>query len=143
MSRIERNRQLMICRLTPDLRIVGVNDAYAWRVGMPLRDLDGIAMSDFLPQSVLDMILADFRLLTPDNPVVVRVHESTDGEDGSVWEEWICAGRFDDGGELVEIDTFGRNITEARRSEIRFREPGSPRSSGSSARAFWVQAGPC
>ena len=122
LSRIERNKQLMICRLTPDLRIVGANEAYAWRVGMPLGDLDGIAMSDFVPQSVLDMILADFKLLTPDNPVVVRVHESTDGDDGSVWEEWICVGRFEENGGLVEIDTIGRNITEARRSEIRFRE---------------------
>jgi PAS domain S-box-containing protein len=122
LSRIERNRQLMICRLTPDLRIVGANEAYAWRVGMTLEELDGISMSDFVPQSVLDMILADFRLLSLSNPVVVRVHETTDGADGSVWEEWICAGRFDDAGRLVEIDTFGRNITEARRAEIRFRE---------------------
>lgn len=122
LSHIERNEQLMVCRLTPDLRIVGANEAYAGRVGLSLEELDGIPMSDFVPQGVVDMILADFTLLAPDNPVVFRVHETTDGEDGSVWEEWVCAGRFDDAGRLIEIDTFGRNITEARRSDIRLRE---------------------
>jgi diguanylate cyclase (GGDEF)-like protein/PAS domain S-box-containing protein len=109
-------REMVLC-WRPDLRVSFANRSCAQALGLEPSALLGGRLPDVLPpafragaerhcQSVLARLMAD--------------HRSHDGEwsvetgDGSRWFQWRDMGVFDTSGNLVEVRSFGMDVTESR-----------------------------
>lgn len=105
----------MIFRYVRDGTLVFVNDACCRQIGKPRGELLGqawtlIPIADDQPQ-----FKRQLELLTQHNPIatVDSRFRSSDGEDR--WGQFVNRAFFDEGGNLSEIQSVGRDITEHRR----------------------------
>jgi PAS domain S-box-containing protein len=107
----------MIVRWKPDGTRTFVNQAYCRVFGCSPENCIG---TSFYPQVVgeyRERIREKIRSLTPDNPVATEIHESITGSGELRWQEWTDRGIFDAQGNLLELQSTGRDITERKRAE--------------------------
>jgi PAS domain S-box-containing protein len=107
----------MIVRWKPDGTRTFVNQAYCRVFGCTPANCIG---TSFYPQIVgeyRERIREKIRLLTPDNPIATEIHESITGSGELRWQEWTDRGIFDSQGNLLELQSTGRDITERKRAE--------------------------
>ena len=109
-----------VARYTPEGRTTFVNDAYCRYMGMSNEELLKRAVSDF------DLIVPQDRRrhdehvlsLTLEEPSRAIIFRSYSPHDGSIrWEEWTDTGIFDASGQLVAMQSIGRDITERKLAE--------------------------
>ena len=104
----------LICRRLPDGTITFANDAYCGYVGIPCGDLIGRRYALTIPADDLARIQESLASLTPDHPVSTVEHRVI-MPDGSVrWQQWTDTAFFDERGSVVEYQSVGRDITDAR-----------------------------
>ncbi len=104
----------MICRRLPDGTITFANDAYCRYAGIPCRDLVGRRYAPMVPaddQARVRQILAS---LTPDHPVSTVEHRVVMPDGRVRWQQWTDTAFFDEEGFVVEYQSVGRDITDAR-----------------------------
>jgi len=107
----------LILRFTPDLVTTFVNRTYCEYHGIRCEDIVGKSFKDHIHPGDMPSFRERLMALTPENPVLAGV-ERTLMSDGDIrWQEWIDRGIFDQRGELVEIQSIGRDVTERRRTE--------------------------
>ena len=111
------NQTEFVVRWLPDGTRTFVNESYCRYFGVSEEQCVG---TSFLPlvapefrQAVLDKVLS----LTPDSPVAVDEHLSYDACGKLCWQEWRCRGVFDALGNLTELISTGRDVTERRLAE--------------------------
>lgn len=112
----------VICRFRADGTFTFVNDVYCCFFGKTRQELLG---RQWQPRAVADdlpMIEAKLATLSPDNPVILvenRVYSQT----GEVrWMQFINRAFFGRDGQLREIQSVGRDITDRRRMEVALEE---------------------
>ncbi|BBL69111.1 PAS domain S-box protein [Methanoculleus chikugoensis] len=104
----------LICRRLPDGTITFANDAYCGYVGIPCGDLIGRRYALTIPADDQARIQESLASLTPDHPVSTVEHRVI-MPDGSVrWQQWTDTAFFDERGSVVEYQSVGRDITDAR-----------------------------
>ncbi|WP_292517242.1 PAS domain S-box protein [Methanoculleus sp.] len=104
----------LIYRWLPDGTITFANDAYCRCIGISCEDLVG--------RRHLPTVLADDRArvrqnlasLTPDHPASTVEHRVVMPEGGVRWQQWTDTAFFNDEGSVVEYQSVGRDITDAR-----------------------------
>ncbi|MGI9437910.1 MAG: PAS domain-containing protein [Geminicoccaceae bacterium] len=100
------------CVISPDLRIILANAAFARRFNQPPDVLRGMDYCNLVSDPLRGHILAALGALTPDEPTCVLQLEKPP-EAGSVWiTEFHGRAIFNDHGGLIEYQTFGRELTE-------------------------------
>ena len=106
-----------ITRFRPDGTITFANDAYCRYFGFDCQEIIG---RTFIPSltgedhNLLRDHFAQISLLSPERSIEHRIVMP----DGDVrWQEWIDRGIFDKDGNLVEIQSVGRDITERKSIE--------------------------
>lgn len=104
----------LICRWLPDGTITFANDAYCRNVGIPCEDLLGRRYVPTVPPDDLARIRQNQASLTPDHPAVTVEHRVVLPEGGVRWQQWTDTAFFDEEGSVVEYQSVGRDITEAR-----------------------------
>lgn len=106
-----------ILRVDPAGKISFVNEAYCRRIGRQRRDLLGMRLTDFIVLSPEDRKAYEALLvdLTPDNPISQTEIRSTTPDGRVLHTHWTDSGIFDEGGNLVELQSVGRDITEQKR----------------------------
>lgn len=116
LSSVIQTQHEMICRFLPDTTLTFVNQPYCRMFGKDEKELLGKKFIDFIPQQVrqgiLDKISAmNEKILSNSSEFEV---EFADGQ--MRWLEWIDKAILADG-EVVEIQSTGRDITEKKLSD--------------------------
>jgi len=110
-----------ICRFLPDGTHVFVNDAYCRYFGVASEDILGHTFSPTLYPDDRKAVAAFFATLTPQKPVGNIDHRII-MPDGTVrWQRWSDRAIFDDKGNVVDYQSVGRDITEYKEAEERYR----------------------
>lgn len=118
-----------VLRSSPDTTITFANEAFCKALGRSLEEVMGLKWSDFINSNDLESIHRQLSTLTPAHPSFITENRNlrTDGQIG--WTQWINQGIFDEQGQLIEIQSAGRDITtlkqieqELRASEERFQK---------------------
>ncbi|BAQ65255.1 PAS domain S-box protein [Geminocystis sp. NIES-3709] len=111
-----------ILRSHPDTTITFANEALCFALGCTLEEMVGKKWIDFANPEDLETILLKITKLTPENPGFVT--ENRDKRNNRVvgWTQWINQGIFNDLGELTEIQSVGRDITDLKKIELALRK---------------------
>lgn len=110
----------MIVRWKPDGTRTFVNQAYARVFGGTPEDHIGTNFFPLIQPEYREKIRQKIRSVTPQQPVATEIHQSI--ADGEVrWQEWTDRGIFNSEGELVELQSTGRDITERVKAEEQLR----------------------
>jgi PAS domain S-box-containing protein len=112
-----------IVRMRPDGRLTFANDAYCRYMGMSREQLldPGYDDTQVLEPEERQRYWQALRRLTPEQPVVVLETQPHLPGGRRPVEQWSHRGIFDHAGQLVEIQSVGRDITEQRLAEERLR----------------------
>ena len=124
----QRYRQLvqtqsdLICRSLPDTTITFANESLCRVLGFSLEELKGKKWLDFANPNDLQNILERISQLTPEKPSFLSENRyaRVNGQIG--WTQWINQGIFNTQGELIDIQSVGRDITELKQVESALRE---------------------
>lgn len=110
----------MIVRWKPDGTRTFVNQAYARLFGGKPEDYIGTSFYPLIHEEYREKIRKKILSITPDQPLRTEIHQSV--ADGEVrWQEWTDRGIFNQKGELVELQSTGRDITERVKAEEKLR----------------------
>jgi len=107
----------LILRFTPDLVTTFANRTYCDYHGVRCEDIVGKSFKDHVYPGDMPSLKERLMGLTPENPVLAG-EERTLMAGGEIrWQEWTDRGIFDPRGNLVEIQSIGRDVTERKRTE--------------------------
>ena len=112
----------LISRCTPDGVRTFVNRAYCDYHGKPAEELLGKSIFDLVPPRDRKKIRESFANMTVEKPVHSYEHRVLRPDGKLALNHWLDHAIFDDCGELREIQSIGRDITEQRETEARLRE---------------------
>ncbi|MGP1384803.1 MAG: EAL domain-containing protein [Thainema sp.] len=112
-----------ILRSQPDTTITFANPSLCRALGITLSQIVGKKWVDFAnPDDLEQDAFRRLAELTPDNPRCFVENRDTraDGQDG--WTQWLNEGIFDAAGQLIEIQSVGRDITDLKQTEAALRQ---------------------
>jgi PAS domain S-box-containing protein len=119
----------LVSRFTPDGRLSFVNDAFCRFFEKSNEELMGKNWHPLKVDEDVASIEKKMLTLSPSNPSVFIENRVISGKGDVHWIQFINSGFFDPQGNLVEIQSVGRDITERkqveenlRQSETRFRD---------------------
>ena len=101
----------LILRSLPDTTITFANDAVCLALGKSLKDIIGLRWSSFVPPEEVDGINRKIAALTPDKLTFESINQDYRSDNEIGWTQWINFGIFGDRGQLLEIQSVGRDIT--------------------------------
>ena len=111
----------MIIRWNPDGTRTFVNEAYCRGVGASSERLLGSSFAPHIPESDWAYLQGCIRALTPEHPVAIALQQDRKGSDVVRWQEWTHRGIFDADGQLAEVQSTGRDITQRLTDEKKIR----------------------
>lgn len=103
-----------VLRMTPDGKLTFVNDAYCRYHGRSRQELLSPDWCDYdvLSDEERARFVAYLERLTPDAPVASIELENLLPGHSRRWSAWNDRGIFDESGQLIEVQSVGRDITE-------------------------------
>ncbi|PKL61363.1 MAG: hypothetical protein CVV31_11845 [Methanomicrobiales archaeon HGW-Methanomicrobiales-2] len=104
----------LICRRLPDGTLTFVNEAYCRYIGIPCGDLLGRRYAPTVPVDDQVRIQQSLASLAPDHPVSTVEHRMIMPDGRVRWQQWTVTAFFDERGSVVEYQSVGRDITDAR-----------------------------
>lgn len=107
----------LISRFTADGRYTFVNNIYCRFFGKAAEELLGRAWRPVCHPDDVDRIEAQLRALSPTTPTVVIENRVFSSSGEARWLQFANRGFFNDAGQLVEIQSVGRDITERKQVE--------------------------
>ncbi|MEW6303236.1 MAG: PAS domain S-box protein [Verrucomicrobiota bacterium] len=108
-----------IVRWRPDGVRTFVNEAYARYFGEPKEELIGTSFFPLISEEHREMILRKIQSITPSNPSAIDEHLSYRADRALRWQVWVDHGIFDPHGNLVELQSVGRDIHEHKEAQQR------------------------
>ncbi|MGI0480802.1 ATP-binding protein [Geminocystis sp. CENA526] len=106
-----------IIRSNPDTTITFVNEALCVALGCQADEVIGKKWIDFANPDDLKTTLVKITQLTLENPSFRTENRDNRGNGEIGWTQWINQGIFNENGELIEIQSVGRDITEQKIAE--------------------------
>ena len=105
-----------VCRYLPDGTLTFVNDAICRFLDQPREAFLGKPYAPYVHPDDLQMVEQGLAALTPESPVVTleQRHVLPTGE--IRWGQWTSRGIFTKEGELSEIQSVGRDITQRKKA---------------------------
>lgn len=111
----------LVCRFKPDGTFVFVNDAYCHFFGKTKDELVRMQWQPLPVDADRSSIEEKLRTLAPSNPTVLIENRLISGMGKVHWIQFVNRGFFDPQGNLVEIQSVGRDITERKEAEEEIR----------------------
>ena len=111
-----------ICRFLPDGTFTYVNEVFCRFFGKTREELIGKTWLPFAVEDDLSLIESGLRMLNAKNPVVVVENRVHDGKGQVRWMQFVNRGFYDAQGELLEMQSVGRDVTERVLAEQRLQE---------------------
>ena len=121
-QRVVQSQTDFIVRSQPDTTILFANPALCKALGTSLEKIIGQKWIDFADPNDLEIILQQLVKLTPENPSFIAENRDKRANGQIGWTQWINQGIFNEQGQLIEIQSVGRDITELKQTEIQLRE---------------------
>jgi len=111
-----------VIRSTPETTITFANAAICRALGRSPEEIIGRAWDEFVPATHLPTLHAKIAALSPEHPTFENINSDyrADGQLG--WTQWVNLGIFNHQGELIEIQSVGRDITQLRFTEDALRQ---------------------
>jgi len=109
----------LILRSLPDTTITFANDALCRALGQSLDEVMGQQWSHFVPPEDLETLHRKIAALTPAQPTFENINRDHRANNQIGWTQWISLGIFDEQGNLVELQSAGRDITELQQKILR------------------------
>ncbi|MFZ2269913.1 MAG: PAS domain S-box protein [Azonexus sp.] len=107
----------MISRFTTDGRFTFVNNVYCRFFGKTAEEILGRAWRPICHPDDLALVEAQLATLSSAQPTVIIENRVFSGSGEAHWVQFINRGFFDDAGQLIEIQSVGRDITERKQAE--------------------------
>jgi PAS domain S-box-containing protein len=106
----------MICRWRPDRTLTFVNPAFCAHFRCTPEEVVGRDFVELFPEherpQIIQSVAQGLSRLTPEQPAHTFVQRAQDGQGRVFWREWTDCGIFDPEGNLVEVQSVGRDVTE-------------------------------
>jgi PAS domain S-box-containing protein len=115
----------LICRWLPDGTLTFVNGAYCRYFQKSPEELLGKSFMPLIPEEDQAKVEQAIAQLSPDNPLVTYSHRVYAPDGSTRWMEWTDRALYDAKGNLVELQSVGRDITKQKHAEeelARFRQ---------------------
>lgn len=109
----------LICRLLPDGTNTYVNHVCCEYFGKKFEELIGRNIMSFIPKEEHHKVKALLKSLNQQNPVGKIEHQVIMPDGNIRWQQWVDRAIFDENGQIIEIQTVGRDITDRKRVEER------------------------
>jgi two-component system, LuxR family, sensor kinase FixL len=107
----------LICRYLPDTTLTFVNDAYCRFFNSPREELIGLKFIELIPETGRDSVLKHTASLVRDPRVQTVEHEVLTPNGTHAWHQWVHHAIRGPGGEIVEFQGIGRDISDRKRAE--------------------------
>ncbi len=107
-----------VLRSFPDTTITFANPSLCRALGHPLEEVIGMKWIDFADPEDLQPILQKIKQLTPENPSFLVENRDLRAGGAIGWTQWLDQGIFNLQGELVGIQSVGRDITALKQAEL-------------------------
>jgi PAS domain S-box-containing protein len=118
---VEQQSEL-ICRYSPDTCLRFVNEAYLRFFGLIREQVLGTFWIDSLPEAERDPLLTELAALNPTQPTRTTERTYLNSKGQKQYINWVDHGFFDKQGQLVEILSVGRDITEKKVVDLALKE---------------------
>lgn len=105
-----------IVRWKPSGEIIFANNSYCRFRGMSEEALKNTNFIDSLPDIHKSRVFKKIESLCPEAPIAVDENQAFDNGNGVCWHQWTDRGIFDDAGELVSIQSVGRDVTPLKQA---------------------------
>ncbi|HSM82772.1 MAG TPA: GAF domain-containing protein, partial [Nodosilinea sp.] len=112
----------LIVRFAPDSTILFVNDAYCSYFNVNRDDILGKSYNPVIYEADRETVAQQVQLITPENPLVVIENRVINGRGDLRWTQWVNRLMPDAGGNLVELQSVGRDITAMKEVEQALRD---------------------
>jgi PAS domain S-box-containing protein len=117
---IVENQTEIICRALSDTTLIFVNDTYCHFYGVRREDILGQPFLPMIYPEDQEKVLQVIRSTSKANPTVTM--ENRVLVQGQIrWMQWIDRVSFDEQGNIIEIQSVGRDITELKQTEAALR----------------------
>ncbi|WP_168130312.1 PAS domain S-box protein [Synechococcus sp. PCC 7502] len=111
-----------ILQSLPDTTITFANDSICRALDVPINQLIGQKWSNFVAPEDLEETFQKISALSPSNPSFTAENPDQRGDGQIGWTQWINQGVFDAQGQLIGIQSAGRDISDRKRADIALRE---------------------
>ncbi len=112
----------LVCRFLPDTTLTFVNEAYCRFHAKTEQELIGRSFMPFVSSEDVAATSAGLAALRPENPSNAVEHKAIRHDGEARWQQWTRRAIFDEAGNIIEIQSVGRDITDRRRAEIRLEQ---------------------
>lgn len=107
----------LIKRTRLDGTITFVNQAYAKYHGLGADMINGTRFQPEMPEDDLVLVQRHLDFISPSRPVVSYQHRVLMPDGSERWQQWTSRGIFDQSGQMAEIQSVGRDMTERVKME--------------------------
>jgi diguanylate cyclase (GGDEF)-like protein/PAS domain S-box-containing protein len=107
----------LICRFNADGILTFVNDAYCRYFNVTKEELIGHTFFPLIPEEDKEIVDNHMAILGIKNPILTCEHRVIDPQGNIRWHQWTDRVILDDQGEIVEIQSVGRDITLLKQIE--------------------------
>ncbi|MDQ0314430.1 PAS domain S-box protein [Amorphus orientalis] len=111
----------MIVRFKPDTLVTFANEVYCRHVGVPMSEIVGFRFLDYVPDDEKEAVLAHYNGFTLAEPWKSFEHHVVLPDGRRRLHRWTDRAVFDDDGNVVEIQSIGRDVTEDKARQERIR----------------------
>ncbi|HEY9851922.1 MAG TPA: PAS domain S-box protein [Leptolyngbyaceae cyanobacterium] len=112
----------MIVRFAPDSTIRFVNQAYCRYFGIEENEIIGKSYNPVIYEADQEKVAELVQSMSIENPTVIIENRVIDGRGEVRWTQWVNRMLFDQGGNLLEVQAVGRDITQLKQIEQALRE---------------------
>lgn len=84
---------------------------------MSKEELLGKPFIDFIPETDRDNVLQSIKALDAGNPSQTYLHQSIITGNIVVWQEWTDTVLLDENGQVTEIQSYGKDVTDRVNAE--------------------------
>jgi PAS domain S-box-containing protein len=107
----------LICRFRPDGTLTFVNDAYCRYFEKAEDDLLGRSFIPLIPEEDHEKVDRHLASLCPENPLASHEHRVIAPNGDIRWHSWTNRMILDAGGNPIEVQSVGRDITDRKKAE--------------------------
>ena len=113
----------LICRFLPDTTLTFVNDAYCRYFGVQRDEILGHKFLMLMPEEARETVLPNLQpLLNHEKSIMVHERPIKTEHGELCWQQWSDRAICDDNGQVVELQSVGRDITERKQWEMELQE---------------------
>lgn len=111
--RVVEDQTELVCRFLPNGRLIFVNQAYCRFFGKTREELLNSSFIPLIPEEDQKIVSDAYLSINMDNPVITYEHRVINSSGEVRWTQWTDRGIFQNG-ELIELQSVGRDITDSR-----------------------------